>query len=321
VKFSDKALALSFRWRQIFWKPQAVKETSRFRKMKAQGLRSEILLRAFYAFNFFIWLDFLRGFNFGSPDIIVARPLWPFFWMDTAAAPFWMSFFLVLNLAVSFLAMARPQSRTIRVLAFTGLFFFTALLNSDIAGWERMGSSAQDFVLIAFLFVFWPSPKVRAKMRAWQSVLLVVLAQMTLLASYVASAIWRLRATFSQLIAGQDLSIGSKALSQFIQIFSSNGGVSAVDVRVGHLSWLLEAHPMLAAPGMLLGTVFELSALYVIFRPRWYTTYGILLAIFHLGFILTMNLPFTDHFLLILLFLVCSPLNNFYASPTKEENL
>ena len=73
-------------------------------------------------------------------------------------------------------------------------------------------------------------------------------------------------------------------MTQFIQIFSSNGGVSAVDVRVGHLASFLESHPAVAAPGMLLGTLFELAALYVMFRPKWYLTYGVLLASFPFRF-------------------------------------
>ncbi|MGZ3722721.1 MAG: hypothetical protein ACXVA9_07325 [Bdellovibrionales bacterium] len=293
--------------RRKLWRPRWRSSTP-FLHLTSQANRCDLTIRLFYALNFYIWFDRLRVWQIGGLDSIIARPVWPVSFVDLSNSDIWSSFFFIFNIFASLLALLWPGFRSVRVLAFLGLFFESAILNSDLGGWERMLVHVYDFVLIAFLLIFLPAKNEKKRMGAWKTTLLVVLAQITILSSFGASAIWRIRQTVFQLFHGMKLSIGTEAFDRYLTTYYTANRTVGASGAIGLVGKYLIVHKELSAPIMAIATAFELSFLFAICRPRLYRVYGIFIALFQLAVILTMNLPFSEHLLIGLLFLACSPL-------------
>ena len=288
--------------RKVFWKSKFKTGEDPFSLLRQRYQKSELTVRLFYAFNFFVWISYLRGSSFYFENFIVAYPAWPIFWVTLHTAPYWAQVFFIMNLVGAVLGFVFPWLIWARISAFIGLFFFTAILNSDVMGWERFVCHTYHFVLVSFLFIFLPKNNLRKRIVQWRTVYLVILAQITILSAYSSSAIHRLRMSVWQLTHGDPLSIGWNSFSRSIRFFSVHQN------STGIFSEFLLKHGDVSGPLMAIATVFELLALFVMFRPSLYRSYGILLGLFHLGFVLSLNLAFNEQLYLVLIFLVASPL-------------
>ena len=295
------------RLRKIFWSPAATKPGSFFTTLKSQSSKSNILVRIFYIFNFFHWMLFFPSVTVLNATVVV-DPVWPIFWMPPNSEVFFAHLFFNVNFLASLLALLFVNKKSARIFVFVSLFFLTAMFSSDIVGWERIGSHTYLFSLVAFLFIFLPDQKTKKRKAAWQTVFLLTLVQMTVLSAYVGSAIWRIR---ESIVAALDnnslLPISPTALSVFISWvkYASDG--------IGLLGPMLVKNIYLSGPLMVLATLFELSCLFIMFKPRLYRLWGFFLLFLHLSFVLIFNFPFYEQLSLVGIFLV--------ASPFTENNL
>lgn len=301
---------LSSRWRprnlrRLLWRPVWGTCAAPFARLRKQDAVNSAIVRLFYALNFYIWVERIRLLPFVPAPSLVIRPAWPIFWVNLENSEAWSVRILFFCAISAFLGLARPSSRLLRMLVFAGLLLETAILNSDIAGWERMGTNAYCYTLIAFLFIFLPESG-KSRRDAWEKSLLVYLAQVSIIAGYFSSAIWRLREFFVQISSGMPLEdgiFGPRAFLFYMHFYSRDGDAMKVNGVVGVAGAWLTDHPLIAAAIMPLGTAFEIAGLIILFQPRLFRLFGLAAALFFMLLALFMSLPFVEHFLLTMLFL------------------
>ena len=287
--------------RRLLWHPKNAK-SELFKRLSEQAQMAAFAVPLFYAVKFFILIGTVRKTHLFEKSLMI-DPIWIYGFIPRGSDIALLGkVLLFLNVFCFLLALIFYRNRSVRILAFISCFFFEAALASDAANWERMGNSP-GFTLVAFLFIFLPSDNGRKRAQQWITTYVFSLASISVLSTYAASGLWRLRSTFWSVYA--DDKFGFLLLDG---IDDARSRFWYVWHKKGFLYPLFDTYPWLGWPGMYLATWFELAAFYVAFHPQQYRKYGIMVMLFHLGFSLIFSLDFDENLLLVLVILVCSPL-------------
>lgn len=289
------------RLRKKFWRP-GDSDRRPFVALARASENAETAIRLFYGLNFFNLLVFAEFGTDSFENFFPLSPVWCLFWLKSLeSAALYAKIFFWFNLASTLSALILPSYRPFRVLAFLGMFFFTALAHSDAGGFARM-SSGMQFPLIAFLFLFPAGASAPRRLQQLKKVNAAILAQITIMAAYGNSAIWRLRGAIFGSEGIDIIAIGKNSMQAYIENWGwrMNGAGPAANFII--------SHPYISAPSMLAGTVLELSIFWVMFRPKYYQACGIALVIFHIGISLIFTISFLEQLLLTIVFLVCLPI-------------
>lgn len=274
---------------------------SPFRRLRDRGLQSDLAIRAFYALNFLL-VFILWGQRWAiASNLQLGEPVWTVFWLTQDNMIWWGRAFLILHLVTAMGAAAFPGFFAARLAAFAGLMMISAVMNSDLAGWELLLHHTYSSVLLAFLFLFFPGRGTRARAAAWRKNALVRLAQITLLSAYVAAGIWRVRQSVVQWLSDSPNVLDGAAFSSYLEVLGRATGPA------WPLNAFLLEHRALTGPFMLAATVFELASLIPIFYSGAMRIYGVMLILFRVSIALTFSITFDDHVAMMLLFLVVLP--------------
>lgn len=257
-------------------------------------------MRAFYGLQLFhLITSFSRWNGWLSLDRIDG--LWPLFWADGAAAPFVVSLVITTHAVGSFLAIAFPQRRVSRLLAFLGLFLSAALHNS----FGKIDHGHHTWIYVSLIFIFLPEGEEAAIARsisARQRYLLVFAgAQASFLMTYSLAGFWKLYAGIEQALAGE---VGVLSLDGFAYLTADRLLQTSSESVLGPL---VIAHPWFSGPLMIAGIYFELFALVAVFRPSLLRLWGVMIVTFHLSTLLILTIRFLPNVLLAAILLIAAP--------------
>ena len=286
--------------RRKFWQPIQQTEGIVFRSLTEAGLRSEYLVKFYYIINLFIWIIQLRNWEEFKASIVL-DPAWPLFWLKEGdSSGVLMQWLFAFNLVCAILVVLKTEYRWLRIINFLSVFMLSAAFNSDISGWEKMTESF-NYNLFSFIFIFLDYNADRARRRNWNFSYIVSLCQILMLLSYIHAAIWRIRISVHDWIAGNQAVLDWDGLGRAIRAMHYMTG------SAGPLSQKILSIPFFSGAGLIFATLFELVLLYFLFKPKFYRILGLELVCLHLGFVMLFNFAFNEHLLLTALFLAGSP--------------
>lgn len=286
--------------RKKLWKPLGQPEGSSFRGFTVGGIQAEMLVKFYYIINLFVWIIQLRNWEEFKASIVL-KPAWPLFWLSEGASTGTLvQWLFAINLLFAVLVVFKTEWRSLRVLNFISIFFLSAAFNSDVSGWEKITESF-NYNLFSFLFIFLDYTQKNKRQRIWNFSYIVVICQIITLLSYVHAAIWRIRVSALDWLAGNQAVLDWDGLGRAIRAMLYMTG------SAGPLAPFVLSINFLSGAGLIFATIFELVLLFFLFKPKYYRILGLELVCLHLGFVLLFNFAFNEHLLLTALFLAASP--------------
>jgi hypothetical protein len=270
-----------------------------FSRIAPRAEQGRLLIRAFYAFVFFMSVLSIPDFA-GLAQPRELSLLWPVAWLESVnlvtGIRFVLGFFLVSSLA----AAIWPGPRPLRIAAFLGLLCFVALRNSE----GKIGHSLHLPVLLAMIFIVLPTGWERpvGSRRLQMSTLQVVAAaQMLLLLTYTMSGFGKLGGGLYEWLSGQAHMLQFDGFSRIVaeRLLQTNSHSVLGQWIVGHpwFGWLLFT-----------GAIYlQTTSLIAACRPSLHRIWGTALIFFHIGNALILTIYFPQSIFLLGLFLLASP--------------
>lgn len=288
----------------LFWRFAYYGSPSLISQVEQSLHQIPILVRCFYAAMFYVAMLHLQRWGLYL-TLEPYSPLWPVRWM--AAFSWSTSLMLVLGLFVggAGLALAFPDRRWARVIAFLGCFEFYALFNS-----MRAAVSHNDhvFILAAFMLILLtrsvgPESSPAAKKNYAFSFFGV---QAVIFLIYSMSGVTKVLLALKLGLAGQMTVFSEGALANQIARSQLQQGTDSILGGWVLRSWIFNDTwlPTLLFTAVI---ILECLGLYVMFRPDLHRWYGLLMISFHLGVATLMGLFFSTQILTVGIFLVASP--------------
>lgn len=288
----------------LFWKLAYHGRPSLISQIEQSLPQIPVLVRCFYSAMLYVAMLHLQRWNLYL-TLEPYRPLWPVSWIS--AFSWSTSLTLVLGFFVvgAGLALAFPERRWARVVAFLGCIEFYALFNS-----MRAAISHNDhvFVLSAFMLVLLtrsvgPESSPAAK-RNYALSFFGVQAMIFLI--YSMSGVTKVLLSLKLGLAGQMTVFSEGALTNQIARVQVQQGMDSIFGRWVLRNWIFSDTWLLT---LLFTTVIilECLGLYVMFRPDLHRWYGLFMVGFHLGVATLMGLFFSTQILTVGIFLVASP--------------
>ena len=272
-----------------------------------------LLVRAFYYVQFGLLVDQYHTWAWWMTRQSTA-PLWPIAWARYTGMRTTVPIIVGLSLASSLAAAARPDLRSLRVIAAVGMLEFVAFWNSFGAvmhGWHA-------FVYISAIFTLLPTIRTRpgadsSTLCQRQRYLRVVwYAQLAVLGTYSLSGFFKFCMAIIQIARGQVSALAPDGLARHIAGRLFEGGDTGPQF-VG--PWLVD-HAWVGWPLLVIAIYIEFVSVIVAFRPRLHRAWMIALVGLHLGIYFAMTIMFSLHMIAVGLVLLCSP---FGAGATARE--
>jgi hypothetical protein len=257
------------------------------------------LVRIYYAVLLFFPVALLPDWPnlLGRATLV---PLWPVVWLPLVHLPNGILAILILYLGGALLGAIFPTKRWARVLAFLGLFEFSAFENS----FGKINHSMHLWVLTAFLLIFLPQIRqLHETSRNLRQRFLIIFwgCQAILLLAYSMSGLGKLLGGFYQVFAGQTHIFLPCAFAIVVgERLEQTASVSLLG------PWLV-AHPLAGWPFMIADLYLQLFSFWAAFRSTLHRFWAIGLILFHIGSYLFLAINFAPMALLVAILLLNSP--------------
>jgi len=278
-----------------------------FDRHRRAGLRLEPLVRIAYVLLVHWYVTRLAELRplLNPPDPSLR---WPAAWMAWVGPELGGPLVLALGLGGALLAVALPERRSVRFLAFFGLLEVLALKYS----FGKIHHAMHGWLFVSFLLVWlpaaWPSKARRDRQHAlfvWSA------AQVGLALTYSLAGLGKLLGTVYQAVRGEPTPLHPSALARHMA-----DRLQQTDAESLLGPWMIE-HGAWLWP-LMLGTVYlQLFALQAAFRPTLHRAWGVGLIGFHVVSILTLTIDFNPNIPLLGLLFVASP----FAPPLRLGEL
>ncbi|MEM6822132.1 MAG: hypothetical protein AAF558_09350 [Verrucomicrobiota bacterium] len=265
--------------------------------------RSQMLVYAIYAFQLFIALSLLPQWEgyLNRPNLL---PLWPILWVQWLPCNTGVFIILVLFLTGSFTGAFFARWRSARLLAFIGIFFFTAFNNS----FGKIGHSLHVLTFISFILIFlpdgWHLARQPKRVIRQSTIFTLWCAQAIPLLAYTMAGLIKIICGVGQLVSGQASVFGWEGLPRHVadRLLQTNSEPFLGSIFIDY--------PWFSMPLMWITLYIEFFALWALFRPaiQWFFI-GSLVA-FHAASFFTMTIIFPHNCFLIVLLLAAAPLHN-----------
>lgn len=285
-----------------------IKKQSAFRAIDRLSERADATrLADTYVAAFYYFVLYLAFSSFFGLHLLLSRPVSNF---DPAAILFWAAYVPYDSVAVfvvafflfgAFVGALGYRLRTFRIVALLGILQYHAFISSFGArdhGWILIGAVAFFFVLLPALPDAESVPAiVRKKFLAafWAATAFLFMV-------YMLAGTGKLIVAFEQLFQGQVSSFSFQSAALHVADWSIQTG------SAGLLSAFVVTHPFIGWLGHFGIMCLQLSCFIVVFFPRLYRVWGVLLLSAHLAIFLAMDIAFVEPAFLIALFLFASPL-------------
>ena len=295
---------------QTFWESTVVDGVDFLEPTASGQLRARMLIQCYYVFVFFVAFRVMEGgivngpYNYTNllalPDFF--EPVWATRWIPTdhwelAIRSLCAGFFVTALLT----ALLWERFAPLRILNAAFLFVFVALIMS----FGRPSHEFHALMLAGCMLVFLPRDV--AAPESGRGVVQVVFGVQTfLLLAYASSGVWKFLGFTDQILNGQT---SAWALDAMARSASSN----LINHGAFHVSFgydFLVSHPSrLWSLLLIAGYALEFFSMYVIFRPHLFKLWGIGLVLLHVGNVLLVGPTFPWQTVVVLLFIVLSPLS------------
>lgn len=273
--------------------------------------RAWALVVAFYAFN--SYLAVTGAARYLAAPAVMVDPLWPVVWAQALFDSNASQVVAGANVLTALVALLAPHRRWGRVAAFVGLLQYGALVSS----FGKINHSLHMAIWSAFFLMWLPagiSGSTSAGRRVRQRTLQVVwTVGFALLLFYSMSGVLKLAGAAWQAWRGEVTAFAPSALALQVagRLVQTHGTSAFGDFIV--------THPWFGSPGYLAALYIETFAVFVAFRPAASRIWGVALIALHLGIGLAMGIWFSEHIVVVALFVVRSPFP--LRRPTLREQL
>ncbi len=257
----------------------------------------EQIVRFFYGAKIAFSLWFISLYSHTSFQA-GQHALWPVRWLASLDHSKQIIFTLaVLLLLTQLLSIMNPLKSKIKYTeAFFSFFYFAALFST-----QNLGHSFYGFILTSFFIAslsqvdcgsFSNEDLGRGLKRA----------QTVFLLGYFFAGLWKLRSLGLVIWQEKSFAVLSSSLPHHLSFNMIQKGLD------NPLSELILSAPSFVHGLLWLGVVlFELTSLWIIFKPSYHRIWGIMLVFFHTTTSLIMNIHFIEAQLLAVILLVCTP--------------
>lgn len=258
------------------------------------------LVSAFYAGNLFFAFQNLR-LGSGHLDTRAIEALWPVFWVEPLGIAASVSGMMLLMVVGAAAAALLPGRRVARILAFLGVFFFHAYLNS----FGKINHAFHGWILASFLLIFLPDggrERLARRAASRQRYLNAFWSAMAVQGlTYTLAGSWKALAAIPQALRGEVHSFSPDGLATHIahRLLQTNSDSLLGPFFIDH-AWI-------GWPSFVFVLYLQVFALWAVFRPSLHRLWGIGLISFHFMVYLTMSIAFGPPVLLLGLCFVCSP--------------
>jgi len=270
-----------------------------FQSIERNFVRARWLVKLYYLLSAYTAYSLMSPLHKQARDAVSWDFLWPLFWMpqfDPVRAIGWLTLacFLVALLAFQF-----PRVLLFR-LTFVATFLCVAAVPNSLGG---INHGHHGWFWIGVTFLFLPRDAGDASSRAVKMGYLAVLtaAQALLLSFYTMAGLWKISFGILNLLRGAEGNLSPRgfALQLANRVVQTGTDPLLVLPAIDNywLSW----------PMFLFVIYAQLTALFVLFRPRLHVVWGYILIGFHLGTWLLMEISFSQHVLFLLMLFVLSP--------------
>lgn len=254
------------------------------------------ILRLFYALQF-VWMGQLHTTMFER--IPPPLPVELLAWISPQVFYYFSPLLLGGTLLAIFVCAIYPWSRVWRLLAFLGILFSLAWINSK----GRMIHSYHGSLYVALALVFLPDVKKTLSADMAQSLLEkhFVILQLSLVLCYFPAGLWKVRDAFSA-FAGE----GMDGI-----VYTLNNAIAAEHLLTGFpLSRVVEFyldHPYISAASYIAVMLLQLSSPLFVFAKKWNWVFALFIVIFYVMSIVLLGIPFHAQTILVVLFFFLSP--------------
>lgn len=269
------------------------------------------VVRIFYFFSAFVCYQLMPEFDQLARTSSASswEFLWPLRWMEGTDIQQSIRVLLLVGFVAALLTSLRSNSRWLRAIFAACCLCIVAFPNSQ----GSINHGLHMWLWIAIFAVALPphgnSPARRIDQMNYISVFLAI--QSLLLFFYTLSGFWKLKAGFESLLAGEAGNFSLLSLPRIVAHRAVQTGDSPM------LADLLIDFHLLAWPAFMALILIQLFSVLIAFRPNLHRIWGVLLASFHLGTWLLLEITFAYQLLLVLLFFVMSP---FHPMDWKARN-
>ena len=258
-----------------------------------------VLLVQFY-YLFIAYHVATSSLRFGSAyeGMPPTAPLWPLKLVQQTIGVDWLAHTTIVTafgLLFAISAMVAPRVLVWRLGIFLYLLLHVALSNS----YGSINHGTHILLYVSFALLFLPrckrnQPQTRRDMLACLNVFWLI--QIFLLLPYTLSGFWKIWYGRLELLSPDALT----------RILLNRLLAEADDIPP--LLPFVSQHDLLTYAMWLLTIYIEIFALLVVFRPHLHRPFGVVLMLFHITSAWLMNIAFSNHIILLGLFLVLSPL-------------
>ncbi len=259
------------------------------------------MVRVFYLLTAYRLFEARAGLrDYFQPDTELI-PLWPVFWADWVRADQAALAVGILLATSALLAILLPHFRWIRLIFAFALLQYLGLNYS----FGKIGHGTHLVLWISIILIFLPRGYQRPRSPGFnpvRSVAMLSIIQLAIALSYTLSGLWKAVGALWQAAHGHIQVFHPRALELHLasRVLQTQESPPLTQWTIENSSWLWPLLP--------LTVLVQLLALPAAFRPRLHLPLGLLLLGMHLFISLTMGIHFRDHFWLLLLFFVASPL-------------
>lgn len=264
--------------------------------------KARLIVRFFYyhliflSFLLMLWTDsYAQRPNFS--------PVWSLAWTDWLSAPIAINAIRFFFLASALVGGWWHDHWMGRLVAFTGVFQFHAMVNSfGITNHQWL-----PWLYASFLFLFLPDARAgrEASYEERKKFLFIVWgAQAVFLSTYFLSGFGKIYWSFWAEVQGDVSALAPSALAR--HIITELSRVKAI----GIFGSFFAQYPLAGWPLSLGAVYLQFFSLWAAFRPALHKLWAFGLVMFHIGSYLIMNIVFFEPVVLLLILLASSPLEN-----------
>ena len=300
---------------KTFWESTIVDGLDFLKPTKSKIIRAKMLVQFFYLFVFFVAFRVMEGGILQSPfnymDFLawpnLFRPVWATKWMpvdqwEVTVRAFCAGFFIVSMLTSLFW----ERFAVLRVLTAVFLFIYVGILMS----FGRTSHEFHALMLVACMLALLPR-QLKDERGAIGLMQVLFGVQTFLLAVYASSGIWKFFGFFGQLFRGEFSALSPDGMARSATSNLLNHGA----FNISFLYDFVVDHPSFLWSILLIGGYsIELLSMYVIFRPKLFTLWGVGLVLLHVGNVLIVGPTFPWQSMVVLLFIVLGPHSAGYPS-------
>jgi hypothetical protein len=287
-------LDLTRAFRKVFGSGERTTERP-FHAIAERQLACAQLVKIFYLISVFWVADNWSSIHRTAASAPRFDYVWPLYWaMDLPPLPTADTLGLLAMLAALF-AFRRPDLAIFRI-AFPVLFLPFVATDASMGG---MSHGHHVWFWMAVMLAFLPKPVGRAGKLAY--CLTIALAQGLMLFFYSLAGLWKTLYGLSAIVAGAEGNFSPRGLALTLADRSVQTGTEPLFV-----DFVIENY-WLSWPMFLLIIYAQLVAIVIAVRPALHRAWGLIFVAFHTGTFFLMEISFSSHIFLVMLFLVASP--------------